>query len=217
MRKVSVLEAFCYDNDMESTSPYTDLDKEVTGYMLNAALDSHSQEIIKHLQQMFNDEYGDLIYSLASNALHITLMDWVAPLVDYKTNKDALFNSLFPQYDSVLSEIIESVAQIPITFDTIGVSAGAIFLRGHDNGQFQAIRDGFTNRINLISGTKQPPSIIHTSIMRFNDEVDLKPIEVFASGLSIDFTQNINEFRLVNEKKIPMVEYNLVKLYYLGK
>lgn len=202
---------------MQSTKPYSDLNLDVTGYMLNASLDSHSQEVIHKLQQKFSDRFGKGIYTLSLNALHITLMDWVAPLVDYGRDKDTLFKDLFPEYDTVLTELLDGVSPINVMFDTIGVSSGAIFLQGHDNGQFQAIRDSFTDHASLVPGTKQPPSIIHTSIARFSEQIDLRPVQEFASGLSVNFTQDIHEFRLVNEKKIPMLEYDLVKLYELNK
>jgi len=112
---------------MKLTNIYADLHKKVTGYILNAALDSHCQEIIQHLQQKFSGEFADAVYSIDRDSLHITLMDWVAPLVDYKVNKGALFNSLFPHYDTVFREIIKEVGPIHVTFDTIGVSSGARF------------------------------------------------------------------------------------------
>lgn len=200
---------------MEVTSIYTDLNKQVTGYMLNATLGANNQKHIQELQQQCIDVFGNVIYPLELSALHITLMDWVAPLVDYDQNKDALFISLFPQYDSVFHQLTDGLSPIRVVFDTIGVSSGAIFLIGHDNGQFQAIREGFTRRIHLVSGTKQPPLIIHTSIMRFTEQIDIELIRNFASKLSLNFTQVVNEFRLVNEKKIPMLEYDLVKTYAL--
>lgn len=200
---------------MEVTSIYTDLNKQVTGYMLNATLDSGNRELIRVLQQQCIDAFGTVIYPLELSALHITLMDWVAPLVEYGQDKDALFISLLPQYDSVFRQLTDGLGPIRVVFDTISVSSGAIFLIGHDNGQFQAIRDDFTRRIHLISGTKQPPLIIHTSIMRFTEQIDIKLIQYFASKLSLNFTQDVNEFRLVNEKKIPMLEYDLVKTYTL--
>ena len=184
--------------------------------MLNAALDSHSQEIIQDLQQKFSGEFADAVYSIDRDSLHITLMDWVAPLVDYKVNKGALFNSLFPHYDTVFREIIKEVGPIHVTFDTIGVSSGAIFLIGHDDGQFQTIRDSFTSHINLVPGTKQPPTIIHASIIRFTRQIDIKHIEAFASTISVQFTQNVDAFRLVHEKVIPMLQYDVVKTYELN-
>ena len=216
VKKISNFEASCYDSDMELTNIYADLHKQVTGYMLNTVLDFRSQEIIQDLQQKFNIEFADAVYSINQDSLHITLMDWVAPLVDYKENKEALFNSLFPHYDTVFREIIKEVKSFHVTFDTIGVSSEAIFLIGHDEGQFRTIRDSFTDHINLVPGTKQPPTIIHTSIIRFTRQIDIKHIEAFASTFSVQFTQNVNAFRLVNEKVIPMLQYDVIKTYKLN-
>jgi hypothetical protein len=71
--------------------------------------------------------------------------------------------------------------------------------------------------IDLVTGTKRPPSIIHATIARFVDEIDLGVVEDFASSQSINFTQHVESFRLVNEKKIPMLDYDIVKEYGLIK
>jgi hypothetical protein len=138
-------------------------------------------------------------------------MDWVAPLVDYGKDKDLLFQSLYDKYDSVISNILNNVGEIHITFDTIRVSSGAIFITGHDNGQFQSIRDEFMDKIDLAPGTKRPPSIIHATIARFVQEIDLTIVQQFASNQGINFTQHIESFRLVNEKKDTDVEIRYCK------
>ena len=198
---------------MEKTVPYTDLNLEVTGYMLNAELNDTNQAAVTDLQEKLKDQFGEQIYTLPPESLHVTLMDWIAPLTDYKDDKDVLFNRLFDEYDEALADILGGTGEINIKFTDINVSAGAIFLTGQDDGQFQTIRENFTDRIELLPGTKQPPSIIHTTIARFMNEVNIEVIQEFVSGLSVNFVQPVTEFRLVNEKKIPMLEYDLVKLY----
>ena len=200
---------------MEQTTPYQDLNLKVTGYMLNAELSDVNQVVVRNLQEKFKSEYGELLYTLPTESLHITLMDWVAPLVEYGKDKTELFQELFDDYDTALVETLAGIGEISVTFDTLKVSSGAIFLIGHDSGQFQSIRDGFLDKIQLVEGTKQPPSIIHTTIGRFMNEVPLEPIQEFALGESINFVQPITAFRLVNEKTIPMLEFELVKSYPL--
>jgi hypothetical protein len=202
---------------MELTTSYDELNLGVSGYMLNGALSKSNQVFISQLQKRFSDTFGDTIYTLPFDSLHITLMDWVAPLVDYMMSKDQLFQKLFSQYDEALTEILDNVQEINIHFDTLKVSNGAIFLVGTDNGQFQAIRNAFVDKVSLVTGTKQPPTIIHTTIARFTKEIELDNVQRFALTEFVSFTQSVKEFRLVNEKKIPMLEYDLVKYYALNK
>lgn len=198
------------------TQLYTDLNLRVTGYMLNVALDERNQEVVSELQQRLLGEFGDIVWTLPPESLHITLMDWVAPLVDYGRNKDLLFHEVFSEYDSVLHQIISSVDKFDITFNTLNVSTGGIFLTAVDNGEFQKIRSNFTDRVELQPGTKQPPKIIHTTIARFQKEIPLEEVEDFISQQKVHFTQTVGEFRLVNEKTIPMLEYELIKTYPLN-
>lgn len=201
---------------MEKTTSYQELNREVTGYMLNAPLAPRNQQHIRTLQQELTNRFGDIVYALPIESLHITLMDWVAPLVDYHQDKDALFQTLFHQYDNTLINVLQDVKSINVTFDTLKVSNGAIFLIGHDDGQFQTIRDSFTRDIELVHGTKKPPTIIHTTIARFIVEADLAPISAFALDYKVEFIEQVDSFRLVNEKKIPMLEYDTLKSYRLG-
>jgi hypothetical protein len=200
---------------MEQTSSYSELNLDVTGYMLNTCFGDENKKRIADLQQIFIDKFDPAIYAIPVDSLHITLMDWVAPLVDYGKDKDVLFHSLYDKYDHVVDNILKNVGEIHITFDTIKASTGAIFITGHDNGQFQSIRDEFMDKIDLMPGTKRPPSIIHATIARFAQEIDLTVVQDFVSNQGINFTQRIESFRLVNEKKIPMLEYDIVKKYGL--
>lgn len=201
---------------MEMTAPYEELNKEVVGYMLNSPLSIENQKAIRELQQRFEATFGDVIWSLPVESLHITLMDWVAPLVDYERDKDEIFREIFPEYDSVLEGILADFVEIPITFSEVHVSSGGVYLTARDEGQFKAIRDEFLEKIALIPGTKQPPSIIHTTVARFNKAVDLKPIQHMVERESVSFSQRIDRFILVRETKIPMLEREIIKSYPLA-
>jgi hypothetical protein len=200
---------------MQLTQPYVELNKDVVGYMLNSPLYSENQLIIWDLQEKLKDTFGDIIWNLPAKSLHITLMDWVAPLADYDQDKDALFREIFDKYDQTLRETIQAVHLIRVTFTEVHVSSGGIYITGTDQGQFDYIRNNFLEKIELLVGTKRPPTIIHTTIARFTSATDLKPIQEFIDGELIQFEQIIDEFVLVRETKIPMLEYEIIETYPL--
>jgi len=195
---------------MELTQPYPELNKDVVGYMINSPLHKDNQLKIRALQEKLEDTFGNLIWSLPTESLHITLMDWIAPLVDYGQDKDGLFHGLFGTYNQALSETLQSVNSIRVDFSEVHVSKGGVYLTGTDQGQFDYIRTNFLEKIELTLGTKRPPSIIHTTIARFTSSTDLKPVQEFIAGQSIQLDQLVDEFVLVRETKIPMLKREII-------
>ena len=88
---------------MELTTNSSDyLGKSAVGYMINTLLSESSQNEIKKLQEKFVTEFGDLVWTTPLDALHITLLDLLAPLVDYDNDKNTLFENLGSQYNKPL-------------------------------------------------------------------------------------------------------------------
>jgi hypothetical protein len=136
------------------------------GYMINTALDEVNQQPVRILQNQLVTAFGPVVWPQPVESLHITLMDWLAPLVDYGRDKDELYQQLLPDYDAVLTQLLSGAGPIAVRFHTVKVSPSAIFVVGEDGGQFSAIRKEFISKITLLPNTKQPPEIIHFTIQR---------------------------------------------------
>lgn len=201
---------------MTKTIIATHVGKPFTGYMVNAAFSYKNQIIITEIQKKLTNQFGDVLWVQPSNSLHITLLDWIAPLVEYDQDKDKLFQQIYEDYDKVISEAIASEQIIEIDFNTVEASAAAIILIGHDNGQFGRIRQRYLDNVELLPGTKLPPRIIHSTIARFREEADLKTIQNYTKDLSVDFKQEIETFRLIKETVDPLLEFELIKNYSLN-
>lgn len=200
---------------MEKTVLHPYLGKEFVGYVLNSAFSSEKQRKIVELQNKFIKRFGDVFWVPEPDWLHITLMDWIAPLVDYGKDKDEIFLETFDEYDTALSESLIGIAPINVRFGTIGVSPEAIFLRGRDNGQYQQIRQHFIENIELLPNTKRPPQIVHTTILRFTKEVELRPIQDFAAKQTISFEHITHSFRLQRARYSDVEEKEIIKVYQL--
>lgn len=172
------------------------------------------QQITAAIQQ----EYRNKVFVAPPHSLHITLLDWIAPLVDYDgADKTTLFNSIKDDYDKNISRILADILPISIRFTELKVSPSTIFLVGHDNGQFQTIRQQFVESIELLPNTKLPPTIIHSSLARFKDTLPLPNVEHLITNLTVDFTQQIDSFRLIHTTKEPMLEFEVIKTYHLSR
>jgi hypothetical protein len=220
MTKVSSEVFFiCYDAYMELTIIGRDyLNKTALGYMVNTFLSSSSRQEIEKLQNKFATEFPDIIWSTPPETLHVTLMDWLAPLVDYTADKDVLFDDLFPVYDEALSRILKEGAPIHLVFNRLIVSPSAIAIVADENSTkiINDIRQHFLSEIKLLPNTKQPPNIVHCTIARFTGEVAVDDIGGIAESLAFLFDEVVDCFQLIRETQVPMKKYSIIKRYPLG-
>jgi 2'-5' RNA ligase len=208
----------CYDEHMELTSTSRDyLNQSANGYMINTLLSESAQNQVKTLQDIFVSEFRDAIWMTPADALHITLLDWLAPLVDYSEDKDSIFERLYPQYDDVLTSILADVEPIDAIFNRMVVSSSAIAIVADEKSTaiFNDIRQKFLEKISLLPNTKQPPNIVHCTIVRFVGEIALDSVKKIAITQDFSFIEQINGFQLVRETVLPMLDYSVVKKYPL--
>lgn len=144
-------------------------------------------------------------------------MDWLSPLADYGRDKDRIFTEIFNRYDEVLSELLSSIPAQTINFNQLKVGPSAVFAKGKDNGDFEKIRVAFLKKIKLLPGTKLPPKIVHFTIARFKKAIDLAAVERFISSQQLELSQPVKSFRLIREAKAPIVEYEIIKNYFLRR
>ncbi len=200
------------------TEPADWVEQSFEGYVLNAGFSDQNIARLQQITAAIQQEYRNKVFVAPAHSLHITLLDWIAPLVDYDgVDKTTLFNSIKDDYDKNISRILADVLPISIRFTELKVSPSTIFLVGHDNGEFQTIRQQFVESIELLPNTKLPPTIIHSSLARFKDTLPLSNIEHMVTNLTVDFTQQIDSFRLIHTTKEPMLEFEVLKTYHLSK
>lgn len=200
---------------MEKTIPHPDINEERVGYVLNSEFSSQNQQKIQELQTRLVERFGDAILLPAPETLHITLMDWLAPLVDYEDDKDDLFEEVRRPYNAALEAAIGQQGPVEVRFNQISVGPHAIFIKGEDGGQYQQIRSDFLSTVELLPNTKKPPQIIHSTIARYNQEIDLSEVQDFINTMSIDFMQTIDEFRLLRTTDTRMAAKLILKKYKL--
>ncbi|MFZ2494570.1 MAG: hypothetical protein WAW60_02235 [Candidatus Saccharimonadales bacterium] len=201
---------------MNRTQPVNWLEQRHEGYMVNTVFSDENATVLDTINTQLSDELDDAVYTTTRDSLHITLLDWIAPLVDYdETDKNLLYKRICDEYDTALEKACYNVGQIAVHFTEIRVSPSTIFIVGHDDGQFQAIRERFLDNVKLLPGTKLPPTIIHSSLARFTKEINMDAVEKAVSNHHIDFMQHIDWFRLVHSYREPLLEFDELKRYKL--
>ncbi len=204
--------------EQQKSTPADWVGKEFQGFVINAAFsDENTKKIMSWLEGL-NALVAEGIYTMKPEALHITVLDWVAPLFDYGgADKRALFAKVQPSYDAAFRQFTRAMSPFEVHFSEIRVTSGTIILVGQDDGQFQTLRDEFTQKVTLPEGGKQPPNIIHSSLARFIEPaIDETPIQEYASSHPLDFSQHISAFRLVETRREPMQDFSVLDSYQLG-
>lgn len=80
---------------MGLTQPVDWLQEKHVGYVVNAEFSAENKKKLVDLMQSMEAKFGDAVFVMPEVSLHVTLMDWIAPLVDYEgQNKDELFTRI---------------------------------------------------------------------------------------------------------------------------
>lgn len=201
---------------MEKTHLTSDLGQKVLGYVLNTGLSEENQKKVTEVQLQLSKELPGLIWPQPPATLHITLLDLLAPLVDYGQSKDQIFEDIFPHYDHTIENILREHKPVMVDFNNIKIAPKAIYALGTDDGTYQKIRSQFTANIELLPGTKPPPGIIHFTVARFLQEIDQSNVIEFLTTINFSLSQCVDNFRLVREFISPMLGYQILKTYRLA-
>lgn len=200
---------------MEMTIADKYIGKEVVGYIICKYLSGQAKEEIAKVQKVIADKFGDAVWLAPIDSLHITLMDWLAPFVEYEKDKDSLFDDNFVEYDRAIVNALMGKGAIKINFNKIKVTDSAIILIGEDGGKFNEIRKEFMEKIELIGNTKRPPQIVHSTICRFSKVLAISEVEDVLKDVKIEFNEIVEEFSLVRAAKSPMLDFEIIKSYKL--
>ena len=202
----------------QKSEPVDWVGKEFTGFVINTTFSEDNTNKIMEWLAGLKKTVKEGIYTMTPESLHITVLDWVAPLYEYNgADKRALYEELRPTYDAAFRRITKSVPAFDVHFNDIRVTPGAIILIGQDNGQFQSIRGRFMQSIVLPEGGKQPPDLVHASLARFvPPAIDLAPVRAYAAKNPLDILQPVASFRLLETRREPTQEFTVLDTYQLG-
>ncbi|WP_199441484.1 2'-5' RNA ligase family protein [Umezawaea beigongshangensis] len=196
--------------------PDDTIGRDAVGYLVNAALSPAAQDAVRGLQALLDARLPGALWLAPAHSLHITLLDWIAPLVTYEEDPHRLFERVFPECDRALAAVVAGRSPVEVRFDEVVVSERAIIVRGRDDGSFASIRKAFTAAVELPPGTKPAPRIVHATIARYREAVDLDDLARYAGGIGPGPAETVRSFRLVRENVLPMLAHDHLRDYPLG-
>jgi hypothetical protein len=197
------------------SNPDPNLRRAVEGYMVNTGLSVAAADQVGEIQRQLATVEPGLLWLPPAIALHVTLLDWIAPLVEYEESHLVLFERVRSTFGTCLRRLLEHRPPIDVRFTRIVVGPDAIILTGSDDGSFAEIRDAFVAGVQLHPQTKRPPKIIHMSIARYLRTSPIEAVARAAAGIDVDLTERMSTFRLVRENRVPMLDFDLLDIYRL--
>lgn len=200
------------------SNPVDWIGTEHLGFVVNTTFSKQNIEVVMAWLEGLQSVIPNGVYAMKADGLHITTVDWIAPLFDYDgVDKRQLFNKLYRSYDEAFCRITANEQPFDVHFTELRVTPGTIILVGQDSGQFQSLRSQFVDSVILPEGGKQPPNIIHSSLARFvAPAIDLTPVQEYAASHPLNITQRINGFQLVETRREPMQDFTVTNRYGLG-
>lgn len=199
-------------NEVSKIHPHTG--KNSISYVINTPLSVELSSNVVKIQNILSEKFGQKIWCVPEESLHLTLMDWLAPFTEYLENPDVIYQRVEVEYINALCEVLANQHQIKIHFDTVKVSPSTIFIQASLDKTLNKIRESFLQKVELLPGTKPPSNITHISIARFSEEFNLDVINDTLSDIIIDCPMTIDKWRLVRESKLPMLEYEVIEVFY---
>jgi len=200
---------------MERTIVADWINKERVGYWVGFFLSSENQQEVADLEAQLHKELPDAIWTMPDTTQqHVTLFEIVMTFRGYADCPDAIFERHRAGIDAELRAALANQEPITVRFDTLEANPSAIILRGSDDGSLQRIRNAISDKHLLPDGTRTPPDIIHSSLARYVQAVDLEHVRSVVAGHQLKLTQTVTEFEMARIWRMPM-DYNTLEVYKL--
>lgn len=188
--------------------------QEVIAYWIVSPVPDELAQAIAEIQTALKKRFSDAVWAVPRESLHISF-NALSPFFEGNEMSYAPL-TLPPAYSDAFNKIISGLQPIELHFDTIETFPAAIILKAHDNGTYKSLRDRFNDAVKLPVGTKATPNIIHTTICKFHSAIDLDEVKDFVAQKSIRLDIPISEFRVVREKILYMVDYDVLQRFSLS-
>ncbi|MDB5178734.1 MAG: hypothetical protein JWN01_677 [Patescibacteria group bacterium] len=191
-----------------------DFDRETEGYIVIAPLPEEAREEVNRLQAALAQHIPEsALWLPQGDQLHLTFASVISTDTDYLQERADLFQQAAPQVDAIMPKIASGLQDEIVTFNEVRCFPAAIIVTGLDDGSIAQARNEFTENTNLPMGTRKPPDIIHATIARFRQPVDMDQLHSATASLRINFPFELDRLQLIHETKMYTQAHEVVKEY----
>lgn len=193
------------------------LDHPAEGYIVIAPLSDESKQKIADIQSRFVKRFGQYnLWIPTGDQLHITFSHIITPNIEYGEDRTALFSSVHPLASAALRETVSHPLAITSEFNTIEAFPSAVILKASDDGSFARLRKEFIQKFSPPDGTRMPPEIIHTTLLRFRNPVDYAAVQQLTADIMTHFEpfkEVTTLLQMIHEKKIFVQDHDVLEVF----
>jgi 2'-5' RNA ligase len=187
--------------------------QDVIAYWIVSPVSDEIARLIGGLQISLAERFSDAIWNVPRDSLHISF-NALSPIFE----ADKIINppsDIPAAYIDAFEKTVRAQKPIRLHFDTIEAFPAAIILKAQDDGAYKRLRDQFNECVELPVGTKPTPAIIHTTICKFHQSISLDEVEDFLATKTLEVDMLVEEFRIVREKMLYMVNFDILRQFKL--
>lgn len=193
----------------------SDFDHPAEGYIVIAPLSEESKERIADIQSRYAELFGEkALWLPKEDQLHITFSHIITPNAEYTEDRSSLFARLQPQASAALSAAVRPPLAVACHFSTVEAFPSAVILKATDDGTYDKLRRRFIENFQPPEGTRMPPEIIHTTLLRFKEPVNLAEIQKLTEEIMEDFEpfdELTTSLQMIREKKIFVQDHEVLE------
>lgn len=198
-------------SELTSIAP---LDSPADGYIVIAPFSDETKSSLMALQDKITETIPrSALWLPEGDQLHMTFAHIISPDAKYAESTRSLFARVGGAAVSALQAIVPSDLDVPVRFDRIEAFPGSIVVMGSDDGTVQRLRGAFARHFERPEGTRPAPEIIHTTIARFREEIDLDIVRKCIADLSVSLETHLTQLQLIHEQKIFVQAHQVLETF----
>lgn len=190
-----------------------DTNQHVTAYWIVSPVSDEVAQVIAAIQAALKERFSASVWTVPRESLHISF-NALSPIYESDELASAPAD-VSPSYKAAFKKLVSGASPIELHFDIVEAFPAAIILKATDDGSYKTLRDQFNKAIKLPASTKATPNIIHTTICKFHEEIDFDEVKDLLTTKSVQINMTVSEFRIVREKILYMVDYDVLERYPL--
>lgn len=196
-----------------------ELDHPSEGYIIIAPLSTSSKRRIAEIQGQFIKRLGKAnLWIPSEDQLHITFAHIITPNVEYPEDRATLFSRVRPFASAALRQTVRSSFIIKSKFNTVEASLSNVILKATDDGSFEQLRKTFIDNFTPPEGSRVPPNIIHTTLLRFRESIDFNAVQALTQEIMAEFEpfeEQTTRLQMIREKKIYVQDHEVLEEFPL--
>ncbi len=193
-----------------------EFERQTEGYIVIMPLPDAVTSKIDSLQQEIAEQLpASGLWLPHGDQLHVTFAHVVSPDATYESDRDTLFEAARPAVESALTDVAPLLRGNTIVFDTIQAFPAAIILTGKDYGTMAMARQKYLEKVQLPDGSRLPPKIIHITLARFREQMNMADVEAAIAKLTPNILFTPERLELVQEHSMYTQSHTVIGQYHV--